>query len=96
MVPARSRGRTLPRSRGLAFVPFVVARAGGSIHFALFRRGKGLRSNDERSGKVQESTFSDDRQQLLEPLSFRLLLPINSAIGSKKGSKHGGGVLCRA
>jgi len=65
MVPARSRGRTLPRSRGLAFVPFVVARAGGSIHFALFRRGKGLSSNDERPGKVQKSTFSDDRQQAI-------------------------------
>ena len=62
MVPARSRGRTLPRSRGLAFVPFVVARAGGSIHFALFRRGEDLRGNNEQPGGVQKSTFSDDRQ----------------------------------
>jgi hypothetical protein len=42
-----------------------VARAGGSIHFILFRRGEGPSDNDERPGKVQESTFSDDRQHCM-------------------------------
>ena len=47
-------------------MPFVVARAGGSTHFAQFRRSEDLNGNVERPGKVQKSTFSDDRQQQFE------------------------------
>ena len=68
-----------PKITGLRFLPFVVARADGSTHFTLFRRGEGLSGNVERPGKVQKSTISDDRQHEY----FRLRILNHCAVSCK-------------